>query len=55
MKEKLIEAREFLAVKWFMLDAQQKQAVIICAIAFWEGMVQVISARLSQRVKDSER
>lgn len=49
MKERLAEWKEELAVKWFMLDAQQKQAVILGAIALWEGMIHVLSARLSRK------
>jgi hypothetical protein len=49
MNEKLAEWKEALSVKWFMLDAQQKQAVILGGIALWGGLVDVISARLSKQ------
>lgn len=49
MKERLAELKEELAVKWFMLDAQQKQAVILGGIALWEGIVTVISSRISKK------
>lgn len=49
MKERLAEWKENLAVKWFMLDAQQKQAVILGGITLFEGIVQVISSRLSKK------
>lgn len=45
-KERLEELREELAVKWFMLDSQQKQAIILITVALWQGMIEVIVARL---------
>lgn len=46
-KEKMQEWREELAVKWFMLDAQQKQAALIICITLFQASVNVITSRLS--------
>jgi hypothetical protein len=49
MKERITEWREALSVKWFMLDAQQKQAVILIGIALWQGIIEVLSSRLTKK------
>ena len=46
MKARITEWKETLSVKWFMLDAQQKQAAIFLAIALWEGAIELVVAKL---------
>lgn len=53
MKQRWEKWREDFSVWWFMLDAQQKQAVIIGACALWGGIVDVISARISKKNSSS--
>lgn len=36
MRERLADWKESLSVKWFMLDAQTKQAVLIGIVALWQ-------------------
>jgi hypothetical protein len=54
MKEKLAEIREDLSVRWFMMDSQQKQVILLGTLALWEGIVMVISSRAAKKVNNAE-
>lgn len=55
MKERWEKWREDFSVWWFMLDAQQKQAVIILTVALWQGIIEVITARLKKEGVKEDR
>lgn len=53
-REKLSDLWETVKVKWFMLDAQQKQALILIAVYLWNAVIEITKAYIQARVTENE-
>lgn len=54
-QEKLSDFWETVKVKWFMLDVQQKQALILIAVYLWNAVIEIAKSYIQARVTNESR